>query len=336
MAYADRVLNTELTNEHDPAYDVLPWDILREIERLSGSPVLREITWATLTIFLASPLIVTPYHIDHESNLLFQIAGFKYINLFDQTDRSVLSEQEIETFYSRDFEAARRPERAPRAQRYLLEPGTAVQNPPLAPHMVENGNDVSVGLSIGFCMRSLDRRARVYQINHLVRRAGLKTKAPGISRLRGAAELRPLVCSPNQSGSPGGDPLLGILAITRASALSRTPPSPDAERLIAVAPGRSHRPSAALLRAPPSSGVSHIPSAQAFRLCTRSAFPVRATDRVLSAHLHRRQEAPEFGSNQTGQPHNPLFHKEESWRRGWDSNPRAGITRPSDFESAPL
>ena len=26
----------------------------------------------------------------------------------------------------------------------------------------------------------------------------------------------------------------------------------------------------------------------------------------------------------------------KSWRRGWDSNPRAGITRPSDFESAPL
>ena len=25
-----------------------------------------------------------------------------------------------------------------------------------------------------------------------------------------------------------------------------------------------------------------------------------------------------------------------AWRRGWDSNPRAGITRPSDFESAPL
>jgi integrase len=27
---------------------------------------------------------------------------------------------------------------------------------------------------------------------------------------------------------------------------------------------------------------------------------------------------------------------EKKWRRGWDSNPRAGITRPSDFESAPL
>jgi hypothetical protein len=27
---------------------------------------------------------------------------------------------------------------------------------------------------------------------------------------------------------------------------------------------------------------------------------------------------------------------QKEWRRGWDSNPRAGITRPSDFESAPL
>ena len=32
----------------------------------------------------------------------------------------------------------------------------------------------------------------------------------------------------------------------------------------------------------------------------------------------------------------PLNRAEMKWRRGWDSNPRAGITRPSDFESAPL
>jgi hypothetical protein len=31
-----------------------------------------------------------------------------------------------------------------------------------------------------------------------------------------------------------------------------------------------------------------------------------------------------------------LTRNEKKWRRGWDSNPRAGITRPSDFESAPL
>jgi hypothetical protein len=32
----------------------------------------------------------------------------------------------------------------------------------------------------------------------------------------------------------------------------------------------------------------------------------------------------------------PENRPRKKWRRGWDSNPRAGITRPSDFESAPL
>ena len=37
-------------------------------------------------------------------------------------------------------------------------------------------------------------------------------------------------------------------------------------------------------------------------------------------------------ANKKGPERQALFY----WRRGWDSNPRAGITRPSDFESAPL
>jgi integrase len=35
-------------------------------------------------------------------------------------------------------------------------------------------------------------------------------------------------------------------------------------------------------------------------------------------------------------PKSPENKPRKKWRRGWDSNPRAGITRPSDFESAPL
>jgi hypothetical protein len=40
-----------------------------------------------------------------------------------------------------------------------------------------------VSVSIGFCMRSLDRRARVYQVNHFLRRAGLGPIPPGTSAL---------------------------------------------------------------------------------------------------------------------------------------------------------
>jgi hypothetical protein len=54
--------------------------------------------------------------------------------------------------------------------------------------------------------------------------------------------------------------------------------------------------------------------------------------------------APRFLSNQWVRPHTPHPQIKKGlkdrpfliWRRGWDSNPRAGITRPSDFESAPL
>jgi hypothetical protein len=54
----------------------------------------------------------------------------------------------------------------------------------------------------------------------------------------------------------------------------------------------------------------------------------------------RPPESPEFGSSlAVGKTLSDSSLRNDSqikWRRGWDSNPRAGITRPSDFESAPL
>ena len=51
-------------------------------------------------------------------------------------------------------------------------------------------------------------------------------------------------------------------------------------------------------------------------------------------------KSPEFGSSlAVGKDLSDSSLRNASkikWRRGWDSNPRAGITRPSDFESAPL
>ncbi len=51
-------------------------------------------------------------------------------------------------------------------------------------------------------------------------------------------------------------------------------------------------------------------------------------------------ESPEFGSSlavgKVPSDSSLSIDSKIKWRRGWDSNPRAGITRPSDFESAPL
>ena len=63
-----------------------------------------------------------------------------------------------------------------------------------------------------------------------------------------------------------------------------------------------------------------------------------ATNRIPQIVI-RPLKSPEFGSSlavENGARGKPLNREKIKWRRGWDSNPRAGITRPSDFESAPL
>lgn len=174
----------------DSEYAGLLAQILEELEGLAAIPLRRQITWSGLTVFLASPHIVTPYHIDHESNFLFQLQGEKDLSLFDQDDRDILSEPEIEDFYAGNYQAARYREHIQaRAKVYRLVPGLAVHHPPLAPHWVRNGNNVSVSVSIGFCLGNLDRRARVYQINRYLRRLRLQPRPPGQSRLADAWKI---------------------------------------------------------------------------------------------------------------------------------------------------
>ncbi len=167
----------------DDDYALILQDILGELEALTGVPLVRDITWSALTVFVASPLIVTPYHIDHESNFLFQISGEKDVHLFDGRDRSILTEREVESFYGHNGQAAKfRDDLRTRNVRFHLAPGDAVHHPPLAPHWVQNGDNVSVSVSIGFGLRQLDALAKVYQANNLLRRIGLRPRPPGTSR----------------------------------------------------------------------------------------------------------------------------------------------------------
>jgi hypothetical protein len=182
LASSSAWLKISSANTADPAYEAFLQQCLQELEELSGVALQHEITWSALTVFLASPHVVTPYHIDHESNFLFQVRGAKQVSLFDPNDRNLLPDAQIESFYSGNFQAAQyRQEFQKRGTEYRLLPGLVVHNPPLGPHWVQNGQEVSVSVSIGFCMRSLDRRARIYQVNHYLRRAGLGPKPPGRS-----------------------------------------------------------------------------------------------------------------------------------------------------------
>jgi hypothetical protein len=169
----------------DPDYADFLRQVLDELSVMANCDLRSQITWSAITIFLASPHITTPYHIDHESNFLMQVQGEKDVCLFDQNDRDVLPDIEIEQFYKGDPQAARhRPLARNQGTIYRLTPGLGVHHPPLAPHWVQNGGNVSISVGVGFCMRAFDRRAKVYQINGMIRRIGLDPEPPGHSPLR--------------------------------------------------------------------------------------------------------------------------------------------------------
>lgn len=167
-----------------PDYKDLLQEMLKEIEERTGEPLRETVTWAGLTVFMASASLITPYHFDHDTNFLFQITGEKDVYLFDQNDRTVLTEGEIEKFYRGYAMAGKyREEFANKGQIFHLTPGTAVHHPPLAPHMVINGKNVSISLSMFYTEPNLDRRAKVYQANYCLRHFGVRPRPPGESAL---------------------------------------------------------------------------------------------------------------------------------------------------------
>jgi len=136
-------------------------------------------------IFISSPNSVTPYHLDDEHNFLLQIRGSKQVNIWDQKDRVVVSEAEMESHlqfwhepdhdrylpFQENFQQ--------RAQTFTLNPGEGLHFPFAAPHWVKNGPEVSISFSITFRSAMCDRMSQIYYVNKRLRKLGLDPAPPG-------------------------------------------------------------------------------------------------------------------------------------------------------------
>lgn len=177
----------------DPEYRALMDQVITEIGELAGVPLADEITWRDAYVFMASPFSVTPYHVDHESTFLFQMHGQREANIWDRDDRSVLTEPEIEDYYAGNLSAAKYKEQnQAKASVYSMVAGTGVHHPVLAPHAFKNGPTYSVALGVHFCLKDWDQRARIYQVNAVLRRLFLRPVPPGRSSWRDAAKIQTL------------------------------------------------------------------------------------------------------------------------------------------------
>lgn len=174
--------------ETDPEYGALLNLFMEEMSDMTGRDIKRERKLMEGIIFITSPNRVTSYHIDRECSILMQINGQKQISIFDRDDRDVITEKEIETFWSADNNAAiYREQLQDRAHIYQLKPGNAVHIPVNCPHWLKNGDNVSISLNVNYQFKDT-RRKYIYQSNYYLRKLGMNPVPPGKSPLRDYAK----------------------------------------------------------------------------------------------------------------------------------------------------
>ncbi len=168
--------------ELDPDYAAILSQCAEQIRALAGPKMARHLLNPEMLIIANSPRRITPFHIDGECNFLLQVQGSKTIRVFSPHDRTVLTEEEIESFYTNDIFAANYKAACGDEKATIVEltPGKAVHIPVNAPHWVQNGPEVSVSISVNFELPDW-MRADLYRVNRLVRRLGLTPTPPGVS-----------------------------------------------------------------------------------------------------------------------------------------------------------
>jgi hypothetical protein len=169
--------------EREPGYREVFESCICDILDLTGSKIVEDIKWFEAILFITSPNRVTKYHIDRECSWLLQIQGNKDIHFFDRSDKDVLPDEELERYwmFNDRFSAIYRPQYESRAIVYHMRPGTGVHSPVNTPHWLQNGNNVSVSLSINFQFHE-SAWENLFKANYYLRRAGLTPAPPGRNR----------------------------------------------------------------------------------------------------------------------------------------------------------
>lgn len=175
--------------EQSPEYKELLMGCLSQVKEVTES-IAPGMCQEQGFIFISSPNSVTPFHIDPENNFLLQIRGSKRVQMFDRFDRNVITEEQIEGF----FTGAHRnipylDSFADRGCWFDLEPGDGLHFPVAAPHWVKNGNAVSISLSITFQTNSSRDCQSLHRLNKRLRSLGLCPTNVGSSPLKDRLKL---------------------------------------------------------------------------------------------------------------------------------------------------
>lgn len=174
--------------EHDPDYKALLDACLDEVAEQTGG-VMGGALKRQAFIFVTSPGNVTPLHTDPEYNFLLQIRGSKHMSLFDQRDRAIVSEEDLEMYPGKHRNLPYRDEFEARATQQTIEPGEAIFVPLFDPHWVRNGPDVSVSFSITWHSATSLRLVKLSYVNAVLRKLGFPQAPAGARKALDAVKV---------------------------------------------------------------------------------------------------------------------------------------------------
>jgi Cupin-like domain len=177
--------------ENSPEYKKLLEDTLLSVARARGFNSLADAGFEQLEgfLFVSSPNSTTPFHLDSEDNFFVHIHGEKFFTVYDNTDRAVVDDDEIERSMTKHRNLKFDTRFAPRATEFHLFAGDGCYVPYQWPHWVRTADSYSISMAITWKTREVRRLNDLHFLNSMLRGIGLKQKPPGKQPISDALKL---------------------------------------------------------------------------------------------------------------------------------------------------
>jgi hypothetical protein len=163
--------------EEDPAYRTWLGELFEEFRTAAGIAA-SAVGQPEGYLFVSAANTTVPFHVDHENNLFFQARGRKHFTVGSFADDASKSTV-FEGMYSGEYGAV--DQEPVDLVTHELQPGSGLFIGPDCVHSVVTEGELSISLSVVWGTPVLQRYAKVYAVNHHLRRLGLHPRSPGRS-----------------------------------------------------------------------------------------------------------------------------------------------------------
>jgi Cupin-like domain len=177
--------------ENSAEYRALLQDTLLSVARARGFNSLADAGFEQLEgfLFVSSPHSTTPFHLDSEDNFFVHIHGEKSFTVFDNNDRSIVPDDEIERSMTKHRNLRYDERFAARGTEFHLFAGDGCYVPYQWPHWVRTADSYSISLAITWKTREVCRLNDLHFFNSMLRGIGLPQQPPGSQPARDAIKL---------------------------------------------------------------------------------------------------------------------------------------------------